>query len=391
MRNAYFKKSKPKNEVKIRFEEMSFRIARIWRGFHKKYPDADSCWKDIANTMVSQRLAKCGRCRKRDFRLTTNVKVIQCCGCGQKVSVSAGTFFHRVRKIRVWMAAIWLLQHGESVSSTFFAFICEIAQSSALHILKSVFVVTAGVQSAARCRVSSKHFMGWFLRRSSETPRREPPFHEEKAFRDDELKRLEKENSISGAAERELELKSLGAVELKIFELLIPGPLGAEQIARHTGLGPSELLSKLTLLELIGILRPFPGGLVGLCPGALEKVYGEETNALESATVVVKNSCRNKSCVACSSEERAQSLSRLQSNFGMFGFNTFQGCSRKHFQYYLYAFAYTESARACIDRSRDEVDGLLTMCLRRGYVGSHYLYASVTPLLVPAPLDEPCK
>lgn len=173
MRNANFKKSKPKNEDKLRFEEMSARIAIIWKSFHRKYPDADSCWREIADTMVSQRLAKCGRCRSRDFRLTSNLKVIQCCNCGQKISVSAGTFFHRVRKIRVWMAAIWLLKHGESVSSTFFAFLCEIAQSSALHILKSVFVVTAGLQSAAKSLVSSKHFMAWFLRRSSETPRRE--------------------------------------------------------------------------------------------------------------------------------------------------------------------------------------------------------------------------
>lgn len=407
MRDARFRKSKPKakpeNEDKItRFEEFSFRIAYIWRKFHKKYPDDNACWADIAENIVSGRLHKCRRCRKRDFSLTKNVKVIQCNGCGQKLSVSAGTFFHKVRKIRVWMAAIWLVQHGETVSSTFFAFLCEIAQSSALHILKSVYTVTEGWRCRNSGNVSSKHFLSWFMRRSSETPRKEAPAREEKIFQDEELARLEKESNKREITEDKIAIKDLGEVEVGIFEMLIPGPMSVEQIALHTGLKPAELLSTFTLLEILEIIRPLPGGLIGLCPGAQEKVYGLEDSAKLVKDSIVKNACLNASCAACFSEEQATQLALLLAQFRMFSASTFVVCSRKHFHYYLSVFAYismikAKDAPACGGRVKSSLDTeeseetLLNLCLRRGYVGSRFMYSNVTPLLLRAPLqDEAC-
>lgn len=407
MRDARFRKSKPKAKTKDKdklphFEECTLRLVTIWRRFHKKYIDDDACWADIAKNIVLGRVHKCRRCRKRDFSLTKNVKVIQCNGCGQKISVSAGTFFHKVKKIRAWMAAIWLVQHGETVSSTFFAFLCEIAQSSALHILKSVYAVTEGWRGRNSGNVSSKHFLSWFMRRSSETPRKEAPAREEKVFQDEESARLEKESNVREITENKIAIKDLGEVEVKIFEMLIPGPIRVEQIALHTGLKPAELLSTFTLLEILEIIRPLPGGLIGLCPGAQEKVYGLETGAHLSKDSKVKNSCQNAACTACSSEEHAAQLSQLIAKFWMFSANTFQACSRKYFHYYLSAFAYTSMGKAknaitCQEQARNAAafeeneESLLNLCLRRGYVGSRYMYGNLTPLLLRAPLqDEAC-
>ncbi len=404
MRDARFRKSKPKakandNDKLPHFEECTLRLVTIWRKFHRKYVDDDACWADIAKNIVLGRLHKCRRCRKRDFSLTKHVKVIECNGCGQKMSVSAGTFFHKVKKIRAWMAAIWLVQHGETVSSTFFAFLCEIAQSSALHILKSVYAVTEGWRCRNSANVSSKHFLSWFMRRSSETPRKEAPACEEKVFQDEELARLEKESNIREITENKIAIKDLGQVEVGIFEMLIPGPLSVEQIALRTGLKPAELLSTFTLLEILEIIRPIPGGLIGLYPGAQEKVYGLEDSAKLITDLKVKNACQNASCTACLSEQQATKLAMLLAQFRMFSESTFVVCSRKHFHYYLSVFAYismikAKDAPSCGGRANnsrpaeESEETLLNLCLRRGYVGARFMYGNVAPLLLRAPLQD---
>ena len=116
-------------------------------------------------------------------------KKIRCLGCRRRLSPTVGTFFHRVRKFRVWLAAIFLLENGFSLSSNYFAYLTGVAQSSALHILKSVYSAIDTPSGDSSRLVSSSHFLPLFMKRSFETHDRLPPSSEEEfAFQAERLK-----------------------------------------------------------------------------------------------------------------------------------------------------------------------------------------------------------
>ncbi|MBO7662388.1 MAG: DNA-processing protein DprA [Clostridia bacterium] len=59
----------------------------------------------------------------------------------------------------------------------------------------------------------------------------------------------------------------LSDAERKIFQALRSGPAGFDQLAAETGLEASDLLGKLTMMQIRGLVEPLPGKCYGLKKG----------------------------------------------------------------------------------------------------------------------------
>lgn len=109
--------------------------------FNSAYPDDDSCWRSIFFEMKRSGSLRCKKCGSEEVSLSADYRVLSCTLCKRDSRATAGTFFHGVKKIRAWFFAIWIVDNGFYVSSKWLASAVSVAQSSALHIIKSALVV----------------------------------------------------------------------------------------------------------------------------------------------------------------------------------------------------------------------------------------------------------
>ena len=62
-------------------------------------------------------------------------------------------------------------------------------------------------------------------------------------------------------------LEKLSDAERKIFQALRSGPAGFDQLAAETGFEASDLLGKLTMMQIRGLIEPLPGKCYGIKKG----------------------------------------------------------------------------------------------------------------------------
>ncbi len=90
-------------------------VGSVWRSFYEVYPDPETCWRDLIDSLTSGGFLYCRLCLSDQIEIQEGSREFKCLICKRRMSLTAGTFFERVRNIRAWFSAIWLYEHGESV------------------------------------------------------------------------------------------------------------------------------------------------------------------------------------------------------------------------------------------------------------------------------------
>src|SRR5688572_2954786 len=116
-------------------------LASLWERFNIEFPTEEACLQELSARTHKNGMTKCHRCGYIRWPNNYNSRVLVCRVCKRKYWLTAGTFFHRIRCARPWLAAIWLLERGLSISSFRFHTLLNISYSTALSIFKKLTAV----------------------------------------------------------------------------------------------------------------------------------------------------------------------------------------------------------------------------------------------------------
>ncbi|MCA9801176.1 MAG: hypothetical protein KC777_04280 [Cyanobacteria bacterium HKST-UBA02] len=276
----------------------------------------------------------CVFCDGRDLARDRGSRVLLCRGCGKEVWLTAGSFFHRKKLLRPWLAAIWMMEHGVFINASQLKRLLNIAYSSAHYILRSLACVVEEQSSSASELVPSSVFLQIFARRSSETPAREHPREEERVLQ-------EQEESHENLDNLPVDLSGLPDAQQEVYMHLAQGPLSVDHLCARTGLDAGPVMAALTMLELDGLIQQSSGVCYERVMVALQGPFSEGAlKAIDGA------------------------IGYVQRVFG--------GISRKYLQSYIASYW------CSTDKRRWGPGDLLEACLRRGDKPTIFM----TPLMV---------
>jgi len=328
-----------------------------WQKFKRKFPNEDLCLKRLGKVIVIGK--KCRFCGNTISHKASGARLIRCQFCLKKQWFTAGTFFHRIRRARAWLAAIFLLENGVAFNAFQFHRLLGIAYSSALFILKKLSVVIqSAMQEANSEQVSSALFLPLFTKRSRETPAKKSPASEQEAVETSSEVGL----SISGDVNAQEEPdETIGShfsepIEKAIFECLSSKPTPYDVVCERVQAPVGQVSAALTMMELSGFINRLPGDQYVRCsPGS---TINSNQGALQS------------------------SQKTLVDKIVAFTLSTFRGISRKYLQNYV-------SLYWCnADKKRWKKGALFELCLCFGAVTEEEILAYVTPPVVQVALAE---
>jgi DprA winged helix domain len=146
--------------------------------FLVQFPTNVHCWKELFRD-ADKILLKCRNCGASPSEINFEARVRICEFCGEKTWFSAGTYFDHAREPKAWLGAIWFMERGIAPSSSHFAKLARIAQSSALNILRKMRMVMLAEMKDDFPTVESAVLYEVVSKRSRETPARSHPHAEE--------------------------------------------------------------------------------------------------------------------------------------------------------------------------------------------------------------------
>lgn len=106
-----------------------------WREFDSRFPTERDCAHELLRRMDPRRI-RCGHCQSVEFDSEYGDRELTCRHCRRKFSFTAGTLFHGVRRIRPWLAAIWLMERGIAFNANQLHKLLDISYSTASDIFK---------------------------------------------------------------------------------------------------------------------------------------------------------------------------------------------------------------------------------------------------------------
>lgn len=356
-----------------------------WRQFNRRFKTEKACLKELFRRLIAAG-AKCHHCNSRDIVWYSGIRTIRCLSCAEKSWLTAGTFFHGVRLVRPWLAAIWFIEHGVSVNSSKFHKLVGIAYSSALSIFKKLMLVVHHQMREEAPAISSGCFAALFCRRSRETPAREHPSAEQEEI-EKNSRGAKDGNQIEGdldsaagrtdvcagsgascaredilhssltAGQSAVEAEGtttgesqLGSTERQVYESLSDEAIQFDSLCQITGISVGVLSAALMMLELSGLAKSLPGDLYVRC-GADRQTSSHEDSVPDWAVKTVDIV-----------------ITLIRKNF--------QGISRKYLQNYL-------AWHWCLtDRIRWRPGALLKECLGFRPIRYEDVLSYVSPPLV---------
>jgi len=325
-------------------------------------------------------MIECRNCGNAGIEKNYGDRIITCIKCKKKRSLTAGTFFERMRLARPWLAAIWLMEHGVSLSSSKFQKLVGIAYSSAWNIFKKLTSVIQIQMGEAAVSVSSFLFSSLICKRSRETPARAHPIAEQEQIernspedggvgngghdpanassefgttdRDPFCNRNSPPKNTTASllginvargkdlnsSEESFDASTLSGREKQVYDLLSAEPAHFDILCKRSGMQASGMSSTLTMLELAGAVLRLAGDQ-----------YIHSTPTTAGLHTVIESS-RGK-------DSTTETTSTVAAVIDFVGLN-FQGISRKYLQNYL-AWYWCHT-----DRTRWSLGSLLKACLR---------------------------
>ncbi len=365
----------------------------IWEQFNANFPTERDAVEELFRRLNEQGVS-CRHCEGQDILRGHGDRTIKCLNCAETTWLTAGTFFHRVRLVRPWLAAIWFMEHGVIVSSFQFHKLVGIAYASALSIFKKLTMIIQSQMDDDFPAVSSARFKILMCRRSRETPARRHPNAEQEQIEQKSLGfngadqprdqpgsnavcqsssvcgqefsgmpdsapvaqavTLTEENANDGS-----QLSDLCDMEKQVYQALSAESIHCDHLCEHTKMPIGEVSAALMMLELKGLAMRLPGDR-----------YIRSVPAPQGPGPVDSESEYNEKLVAACIE------------FVRFNF---QGISRKYLQNYL-AWYWCQT-----NRIRWRCGALLKECLRFRIIKCEEIISYVSPPLVKmAPCSTSC-
>jgi hypothetical protein len=349
------------------------RLRVLWRKFERLFPTEETCVEELRRLLGMSR--KCSSCANNNVRYGLGARQIKCAFCLKKRWLTAGTFFHRIRKIRPWLAAIFLLENGVTFNAFQFHKMVGVAYSTAFYILKKLaMVIQNNLQDANILHVPSSLFLSVFTKRSQVTPARKKPAAEQEMV-DDMSSRVGRVSGQEVAATFALDSLSTGTVgdvfsmnksteianleetpepiiedpvEKAIYGCLSVKPVPYDVICERVAMSAGQVSGALTLMELSGLVARLPGDHYVRSGPTMRNSLGEQTpEGLLQRKVV------------------DQVIDFIRKRFG--------GISRKYLQNYISIYW------SVFDRTRWGNGSLLELCLRVRSVTFEEIAAYVSP------------
>lgn len=261
---------------------------KLLKSFNKRFPTDESCWLAVVRDMKKQGILRCKKCGSEEVEVSIENRTQTCNDCKKPSFFTAGTFFHRVRKIRAWMFAIYILDKGFYVSSKWLGYSIGVSQSSALHIIKSALLVFEQNESVENgLMVKLVQFKKFFCKRSILTNALIKPIDEMSNLDEDE--EYSEEPKSKGRREKKKQANSASHIETaiapgksqsndktkeleeKVLTELSKGQRSIDELVKLTKESSQTLLTVLTDLEFSFRIRAIAGGRFERLKGSLAK------------------------------------------------------------------------------------------------------------------------
>lgn len=260
--------------------------------FNKRFPTDESCWLAIVSDMREQGTLRCKKCGSPEVEVSIEDRTQSCKDCKKASFFTAGTFFHRVRKIRAWMFAIYILDKGFFVSSKWLGYSIGVAQSSALHIIKSALLVFEQNESLEDgLKVKLIQFKKFFSKRSILTGALVKPINEMTDLDEDDeynsktkdTERRPKKKSKPSydpetaiAPAQRIKKNKTEELEERVLQELSKGQRSIDELVKLTKESSQRLLTVLTDLEFSFKIRAVAGGRFERLKNSLVKTNYED-------------------------------------------------------------------------------------------------------------------
>lgn len=322
------------------------KISRLASKIRKEFPTEEDCWEEVFKRLYPDGI-RCKFCNGNRFEYRNNNRAVKCLDCREKTWLTSGTFFHRVKSVGAWMMAIRFVEEGVILNSKELEALGQVAQSSALNILKKINLVILGMMENKSETCHSGELIAVFCKRSRETPRRKHPLCEQEEFEKEE----EEEQTSFFDTDKHNEA-GLSEDDKRVLDLLKNQSMSVQKLANELDFSVGQLSAVLMVLEI--------NGLVQRCTGDRYQLVAN----LEST--------RQKS----NQEKEESTINLLVGHFTSFVRQNCHGISRKYLQLYLAAhwFMYR--------KKQLKKGNLLKSCLGFGQITDKQILMYTTPLVV---------
>ncbi|MBX9940895.1 MAG: hypothetical protein K2Y32_16660 [Candidatus Obscuribacterales bacterium] len=286
--------------------------------------------------------------------------------CKRHMSLTAGTFFERVRNIRAWFSAIWLFEHGVMVNSSFLSALTGLAYSSALNLTRSILDATAATKCGECKQFSSSHFSFVFARRSLASPMWLHPCYEENAERFSEqsfntesaeefvdcefeaqdidqatpassdLRVLDVAEQLKQDEDHQLASEeSLTELESQVLAAIADGYDEIDSVCTKLEVSIADVNSTVAMLQIYGLVDSLPGCKLKVRDSQSRRGDSDSFGTIECSIAIGKPKCLNKLCSGRLQSEKHESLERSCFEFMELLVDFCRRISRK----YLYVYA----------------------------------------------------
>jgi DprA winged helix domain len=322
---------------------------RIWKQFIVEFPTEEDCLREIFKRIGDG--IKCQFCASTNWYREDGERYVRCLDCHKKSWPTAGTFFHRARKLQARLGAIYLMDHGVIFNAATLADIADITYDCAWNIICRLMKVINDNFADDSLSAPSALFESVIAKRSRETPALMHPFSEQ-AVAESKMPPSQEEE-----AQRQDVLDDLPPNQRTLYAEITDQPIHFDVLEERIKMDISELNVSLVMLELAGLISQLHG----------QWYKRNKPKATEAFNLVDGQAVGNEL------QERKSSLLSAAINF--FG-PLFYGISRKYLQLYLARFWHS------IDKKRWWKGALLEACLRFRYISKTEIRSYVSPLLV---------
>lgn len=236
-------------------------IEKLWPAFEERIPDNKAAVAFLLEALLvnSALHCHCGIIIQNRVKYKKKRTVI-CSVCKKEIWITSSTLFKRVKQLKAWLGAIYLMGHGAVVTSNKLSELGGTAISTALNIVRKIGLVIEGERQQEAIdtsfKVASLEFVSIFCRRSMLTL---PKVHPSVAAEDVHSQEQQDQDGDSADDVQNSEAE-LGPNELEILHILSTEPMTQDQICELTKLSVSEVGGALVVLELEGLIEAHPGG-----------------------------------------------------------------------------------------------------------------------------------
>lgn len=251
-------------------ESRAQRVSALIAEFERNYPTEQDCLTELFRlARIADR--PCRFCNHPELEKSYGSRAGKCHSCNRITWFTAGTWLHHIKKAKARLAAIYLAENGEYLSSPAFARAFKTSQSSAFVILRWLSLVIENLMPDSETRIHSSLFTPVFCKRSKETPAGCHPSseqeraEEEKSRLDSGRNLYESVESLSFSEAPSENSNTQASVDLynplasAIMELLSKSPISFDELCQKLESTAANMSSALVLLELEGAVTRLAG------------------------------------------------------------------------------------------------------------------------------------